>query len=423
MRNDDYFKGKRIAVAGFARSGLSAANLLYSLGAWVRVTDNQDTDATRANLKGLASKDIEVELGRHTRGFIEGSDLVVVSPGVSSASPAVTWAEELDIPVVSEIEVAGMLCPATVIAVTGTSGKTTVTTLIGRVIEESGSKVFVCGNIGNPFCGEVSKMKPGDFVSLEISSFQLERTRSFKPKVALILNVSRNHLDRHASMQEYIDAKKMIFRNQDASDFLVLNSQCPETRDMGRAARSKIVYFSGSRESDPNQAAVIAAAGILGIGREACLKVFAGFQGLEHRMEEAAEINGVRFINDSKATTADSTAWALGRIPGPVILIAGGRHKGVDYRMILEAGRGKVKEAVLIGEAKGLIRSALEGEMRTCEAGSLEEAVTKAYALARPGDCILLSPMCSSFDMFANYEERGRAFKEIVSALEKRLPV
>ncbi|MDD5730191.1 MAG: Mur ligase family protein, partial [Candidatus Omnitrophica bacterium] len=221
MRNTEFFKNKKVTVVGLARSGLSCANLLHELGARVFVTDNKDCGPARENLAQLKSKDIKAELGGHTKGFVEGSDLVIISPGVLDKALPVVWAKEFRIPVISEIEFAWMLCPATVVAVTGSNGKTTVTTLIGKILEADGKRAFVCGNIGNPFSSEVRKMNEGDFVSLEVSSFQLEKIKTFKPRIAVILNLSRNHLDRHSDMQEYLDAKKRVFMNQDTFDFLV----------------------------------------------------------------------------------------------------------------------------------------------------------------------------------------------------------
>jgi len=418
MVNTDHFKGRKVTVAGLARSGLACANLLFDLGADVMVSDAQDNPLTAANAAKLKSPDIKSELGKHSREFVKDSDMLVVSPGVTAASPPVTWAQEYGIPVISEIEVGRILCPAPIIAVTGSSGKTTVTTLIGKVIEVSGRKAFVCGNIGNPFCGEVAKVSPEDLVCLEISSFQLERT-AFKPGIAVMLNFSRNHLDRHKDMQEYLDAKKRIFMNQDKNDFLVLNAADPVISGLATEAASKVVYFSEADGLNPNHAAVAAVASILGIGRQVCLKVFGDFRGLEHRFEYVTEINGVKFINDSKATVAESTIWALKNIPSSAILIAGGRDKGVNYGSIIEAAGKKVRAAVLIGEAKEKIGSQLSGAMAVKEASSLKEAVIKAFALASAGDYVLLSPMCSSFDMFSNYEERGRAFKEIVLGLAR----
>jgi len=404
-------------MVGFARSGLACANLLYGLGAEVSITDNNDSELTRQSLSRLKSKNIKVELGRHTRGFLIDRDLVVISPGVPENSPPIIWAKQLKIPMVSEIEVAAVLCPATIIAVTGTNGKTTVTTLIGRILEAKGKRVFVCGNIGNPFSDVVEKIKEEDFVSLEVSSFQLEKISRFKPKIAVILNFSRNHLDRHNNIEEYLQAKKRIFMNQDKFDYLVLNYQDPIVRELAKETRSGVVYFHKNEELNPNQSAVLAVASILGIDKDLVLGVFREFKGIEHRLEYVAEINKIKFINDSKATTVDSALWALENIADPIILIAGGRDKGNDYSVILDLMQRKVKDVFLIGEAKGKMRDAFRGLFPVSEAGTLEEATRIAFCKAGPGDCVLFSPMCASFDMFANYEERGRVFKKVVNDL------
>ncbi|MFH1269777.1 MAG: Mur ligase family protein [Candidatus Omnitrophota bacterium] len=414
MKNKDYFKGKKITVAGLARSGLASANLLYDLGADVYVTDNQDNDSTRLHAVELKSKDIRVEIGRHSQDFIKGKDLLVVSPGITDTALPIALARKFQIPVISEIELGWILCPATVIAVTGSNGKTTVTTLIGQVLEAQGKRVFACGNIGNPFCGEVEKMEAGDFVSLEVSSFQLETIHEFKPKIALILNFTCNHLDRYKDMQEYLEAKKRIFMNQDETDYLVLNREDPAVRGLAIDAKSRVEYFSWAKYLNPNQSAVLSVASILDIDRAVCLEVFRKFKGIEHRLEYVKEINNVTFINDSKSTTVDSTMWAFRDIQRPILLIAGGRHKGVDYSIISDLAIQKAREIILIGEAKEQIKSSLSEFSSFREASTLEEAVNIAYSDASPGDCVLLSPMCSSYDMFHDYEERGRAFKKAV---------
>ncbi len=419
MINQDYFKGKKITVVGLARSGLACANLFYGLGAEVSITDNQDNESTRLNLSKLKSPGIKTELGMHSLEFIKGRDLIVLSPGVSNLAQPVVWAESLHIPIISEIEAGSILCPATIIAVTGSNGKTTVTTLIGKILEADKRKVFTCGNIGKPFCLEVSKMQKGDFVSLEISSFQLERINHFSPKIALILNLSRNHLDRYKDMQEYLEAKKRIFMNQEEADCLVLNADDAAVKDLGRGAKAKIVHFSKDNNFNPNQSAVLAVASILGISKDLVLGVFKEFKGVEHRLELISEANNIKFINDSKSTTVDATIWALNNIPGKIILIAGGREKGNDYSIILDLVRSKVREAILIGEAKDKIKYAFQGVTLIDEVPSLEEAVNKAFAKALPGDYVLLSPMCKSFDMFKDYEDRGRVFKRIVNDLVK----
>jgi UDP-N-acetylmuramoylalanine--D-glutamate ligase len=415
MLNCEYFKNKKIVIVGLARSGVSCANLLHKLGAEVRVTDIKDDPQTRSSAAGLISSDIQVELGSHSREWIVGADLVVISPGVPLDSLCATWARKLNKLLISEIEVASILSPATIIAVTGSNGKTTVTTLIAKVLAESGKKVFVCGNIGNPFCGEVENMQEGDFAVLEISSFQLETIRNFKPKVAVILNCTANHLDRYKDIQEYWQAKKRIFMNQDKDDFLVLSSSDPLLQEAALEAKSKVVFFGRQLKLNPNQEAVAAVGNIFGLDSERMSKVFREFKGIQHRLEEVACVKGVKFVNDSKATTADSAIWALNNISSSVILIAGGRHKGIDYRVILPAAAGKVTHAFLIGEAKEIIAGDLAGGgFSVAYAATLKEAVTQAYAVARAGDCILLSPMCSSYDMFKDYEERGTVFKNIV---------
>lgn len=420
MRNTSIFKNKKVVIVGLARSGLSCANLLYSLGADVSITDNKDCESTRFNAAKLKSKNIKIELGEHSLEFIKGNDLMVISPGIENSALPVIWAGQFKIPILSEIEIAWVLCPASVIAVTGSNGKTTVTTLIGKIIEASARSAFVCGNIGNPFSGEVEKMSADDFVSLEISSFQLERIEKFKPKIAVILNFTRNHLDRYKDMQEYLEAKKRIFMNQEKDDYLVLNGEDPVLREIGKEARSNVVYFKNTPGLSLNQSVVLCVGSILGIDRELCLEVFKNFKGVEHRQEYVTEIKDIRFINDSKATTVESAIYAIQNIDRPIILIAGGKDKGLDYSDILDSALTKVREVILIGEAKEKIRQAIARALPTDEAVSLDEAVQKAYLKARPGDCILLSPMCSSFDMFANYEERGRVFKKAVLDLAKQ---
>jgi UDP-N-acetylmuramoylalanine--D-glutamate ligase len=417
MINTENFRNKKVLVVGFARSGLACANLLYDLGAQVSVTDNKDTDYQRSNAAKLKSGAIKLELGRHSEDFIRGKDLVVISPGVPNESLPIVWAKKQNIPVMSEIEFSWMLCPGTVIAVTGSNGKTTVTTLIGLILKKAGRQVFVCGNIGNPFSGEVSKIGKDDFVSLEVSSFQLENIHQFKPKVAVLLNFSKNHLDRYKNMDEYLQAKKRIFMNQDSSDCLVINHDDLVLRNLAVQAKAKVIYFSKDKALNPNQLALLAVASALGIEEKSVMEVLHDFKGIEHRQEFVAEIKGVSFVNDSKATTVESAMWALESIACPIILIAGGRDKGIDYTIIRGLAKKKVKEVLLIGEAREKIKAAFRGYLPVDEACSLDEAVKSAFAKAKPGDCVLLSPMCASFDMFSDYEDRGRCFKKAVHGL------
>ena len=419
MRNTDYFKNKKVTIVGLARSGLACADLLSDLGAQVSVSDSQDSESLRLNAAKLKAKNIKIELGKHTQEFIKEKDFIVVSPGVDNKSLAIKWAQNLKIPIISEIEVGWILCPATIIAVTGTNGKTTVTTLIAKMLVESGKVAFACGNIGNPFCGELQKIEAGDFVSLEVSSFQLERIQKFKPKIAVILNFSLNHLDRYKNSEEYLEAKKRIFLNQDSSDYLVLNYQDSVLNNLAKETKAQVAYFSEKKGLNPNQAAVKTVGSILKIDKESALKVLREFKGIEHRLEQVAQINNIKFINDSKATTVDSAIWALKNIPEPIVLIAGGRDKGNDYSLILELARKKIRKLILIGEAKEKIRNAFRNLLSISEAANLNEAVGLAFGSAQAGDCVLLSPMCSSFDMFSNYEERGTIFKKAVHDLIK----
>lgn len=419
------YKDKKVVVIGIARSGIAAAHLLREVGAEVFITDSGSQEKVKAGAEDLQREGFIVEIGGHTLDFIRNKDLMVVSPGVSNASQALRWADALHIPVISEIELAWSLCPATVIAVTGTNGKTTVTTLMAKVLEAAGKKSLALGNIGKPFSQEALNLTKDDFVSLEVSSFQLETIRSFKPRVSVILNLTPDHLDRYKDMQEYLQAKKRIFMNQDEHDFTVLNYDDPALRGLSRETRAKTVFFSmqdhvksGESNPNPNYLAVKAVANIFAIPEAVCEEVFLNFNGVEHRMEVVRTINEIDFINDSKATNVDSTVWALHTIHKPAFLIAGGRDKNSDYRQIADVMKLKVKLLVLFGEAKDKIHAALKGVLPIREALSLEEAVKVSFSNALPGDCVLLSPMCASFDMFENYEHRGRVFKEIVYNLK-----
>ena len=417
------FNNKKVAVIGLGKSGLEAALLLFNLGAQVKISDCQDNESLRNNAKISQDKNIKIELGRNSFNFIEGSELIVVSPGVKKDSPIMIFARQSGIPVIGEIELGFLLCPAQIIAITGTNGKTTVTTLVGEILKSTGRKVFVCGNIGNPFCKDILNMTKDDLVSLEVSSFQLENIVDFKPKVAALLNFSRNHLDRHKDMQTYLDVKKRIFMNQDSNDWAILNYHSSEIRTIASEIKSKILYFNSEDKdnsefgSNPNYLAAIAIGSIFGISEDTYIEVFRQFRGLEHRLEYVRTINGIDFINDSKATTVDAAIWALNNLNKPVIMIAGGRDKGADFSAVKDLLRDKVKKLILIGEAKEKIRNAIDNALPTKDLDTLEEAVCFAYKTARNGDCVLLSPMCASFDMFSDFEERGEVFKDIINKL------
>lgn len=417
------FKNKNVVVLGLGLSGLSSAKLLKKLGARVFVSDKSDEIKQRERTLELKKISIDFELGKHTKEIIEKADFLVISPGVDLNCEPVKWAKEKNIEIIGEIELAYQHCPAQIIAITGTNGKTTVTTLVGKVLEEAGRKVFILGNIGTPFTSYVEEIKKTDCVSLEVSSFQLETIKEFRPKVSIILNLTPDHLNRYKNIQEYLEAKKRIFMNQKKDDFVILNYKDDYLRPLISEIKAKVVYFGDSRSSfdekrfNQNQLAVLKVAEIFGINFDVCLNVFSDFKGIEHRMEFVRNIDGVDFINDSKATNVESTIWALENSGRPIILIAGGSDKGTDFTPIGNILKNKVKFLVLFGKTKVKIKKALDGLVKIAETKDICEAVNLAFSNAQKGDCILLSPMCASFDMFSDYEERGRKFKDIVNGL------
>jgi len=417
-------KNKTITIFGLGRSGLESALLLHGMneGIKVKVTDSLDDSKIRQNASRLKSG-IEVEIGRHSRDFIKESNLIVLSPGIRIDLPIISWARENGISIIGEIELGYLLCPAPIIAVTGTNGKTTVTTLSSQILKSTGKNIHLCGNIGKPFCKEIPNIKKGDLVCLEVSSFHLETIVSFRPKVAVFLNFSRNHLDRYRNMQEYLSAKKKIFENQNEEDWAVLNQGDSTLREFSKKIKSRVVFFNCVEDKtqdgnlNSNHLAVLAIAEIFGVKTKDCLDVFRQFKGIEHRLELVRNIDGIDFINDSKATTVDAARWALNNTNKPIIMIAGGRDKGSDFSSIKDLIRKKVKELILIGEARQKIKMQLDGVLTIKEAGSLKDSVYLGLKDASKGDCVLLSPMCASFDMFSDFEDRGRTFKEIVKGI------
>jgi UDP-N-acetylmuramoylalanine--D-glutamate ligase len=352
---------------------------------------------------------------------------MVVSPGVRRDALPIKLAEGKKIPVISELELAYTMCPASVpvIAVTGTSGKTTTTTLIGRMLKNAGNDAIVCGNIGNPFSGEINWIKKDSIIVLEASSFQLELIDKFKPRVSVILNISDNHLDRHKDMNEYISAKCRIFVNQDKEDVLFLNKNDELLREISGVLKGpRVEFFNeykgfGARHKILNEdyLAAASAASFMGAGEEKMLEVIRGFKGIEHRLEHVANVDGVDFINDSKATTISSVEWALKSFGENTVLIVGGKYKGGDFGLLKGLVQKKVDYIISIGEARPHIKNGLEGVRPIFEAGDFNQAVSEGFKRAKKGGRVLLSPGCSSFDMFENYEERGRIFKELVNEI------
>lgn len=425
-------EGKKITVVGAKRSGMALARLIVRLKGLARISDQGSEDALPEDFRNWAgSNNVAFEFGGHSEAFIADSDMIVLSPGVSYFSECAEWAKGARIPVVGEIEFAAQYCPCPIIAVTGSNGKTTVSTLISKVLEQAGKANRLCGNVGSPFSDYVLDLQGTEYVVLEVSSFQMESVhdnaalgdseaalglKGFKPAVAIILNFSQNHLDRHKDMDEYFGAKKRIAINQDEGDYLVLNAKDDISKTI--SANAQVVHFNqGDHDANPNHSAVLSVAHILGIDPSLCQQVFSEFEGVEHRLEKVRMLDGVEFINDSKATTAQSALWALNSINRPVVMICGGRDKNIDFSILSDAVRAKVKHMYVIGEARPKIREAFGDVIDLDECDGLEEAVEKAKSCASQGDCVLLSPMCASFDMFTDFEERGKVFKSLVNEL------
>jgi len=424
MWDKKYFKAKKVAVIGLARSGQASARLLRSLGAKVLVSDIGNNKKLHKAAHDLEKEGISVELGVHSESLIADTKLIVLSPGVPNDSAALKIAKTHKIPVISEIELGFRLVKCPIVAVTGTNGKTTVTTLIGEILKKKFKRVFVLGNIGKPFCSHVLEVKKDDVVVLEVSSFQLEHIDRFRPKVAVVLNFTPDHLDWHKDLEKYLCAKKRIFLNQSPDDYAVLNADDEAVKSMAASTRAQVIYFSkmmkkesGLSELNHNFLAALVTAKIFGMKKEEVLPIFEKFKGVEHRLEFVRSIDGVEFINDSKATNIDSTLWAFDNIKRPIILIAGGRDKGSDFIKIRHIMKEKVILLITLGEAKDKMLRALKNVLPTKEAGDLSEAINLAKQMSKKGDCVLLSPMCASFDMFENYEQRGMVFKDLVKKL------
>lgn len=419
---------KKVIVVGLAKSGIAAARLLAEYGYDVFITEITDNAEIRVTADLLIRDNIvkgaNVEIGCHSGEFIEGADFVVLSPGVRIDSEPVTLIKSMNIPIISELELAYSMCQAPVIAVTGTSGKTTVTTLIGNMLKKQGLDVIVCGNIGNPFCGEIKRVKQDSIVVLEVSSFQLEWIRAFKPWISVILNISENHLDRHKDLEEYISLKTRIFSKQGREDIVFLNGKDRILKEVAAHIESKVEFFDEYKDfkgkyniQNENYLAAMSVASMAGVSEKVMLEVIGTFKGIEHRLEHVATVNGVDFINDSKATTISSVEWALKSLDGRITLIMGGKYKGGDFSRLERFIEEKVNRVIAIGEARPIIKRDLSRLNNIFEEESLEKAIRNAFENSSNGDKVLLSPGCSSFDMFKNYEERGRVFKEICLGL------
>ena len=453
MTIEERIKGRNVGIIGMARSGVAAALLANRFGAKVFVSDSARSELLAGPIEKLNEAKIPFETGGHSDRLL-GSDYVIISPGIPLTVNIVGRLREKGIPLFSELELASWVCRGDIVAITGSNGKTTTTTLIGEVFKAAGFPTFVCGNIGSPFADVADRVPEDGVAVVEVSTFQLETIADFRPHVAFVLNLSPDHLDRHGGYEGYKRMKFRITENQTADDYLILNHDDAETMAYPVESKAKLLHFS-IREKDgaatfvengalysktaggekkivdvneitvkgqhnlQNAAAAVAVAMLYDIGPAVVARVFRDFRGVEHRLEPAGRVAGIAFINDSKATNVDSVLVAIKAVEGPIHLIMGGRDKGAPYEPIIEVGRGKIKGIVAIGEAKERIFNALGTVFPTQFAGSLEEAVTKCFELAYPGETVLLSPGCASFDMFENFEHRGKAFKAAVAALRK----
>lgn len=444
-------QGKKIVVIGMGKTGVATARFLGSRGCRVVVADEKSPDSWDEGYKSIANEKW-LEAGPYNTGILEGVDMVIPSPGIPPYNEILTAAVREKIPVISEIELAYWFLKKPVIAVTGTNGKTTTTSLLGEIFRRAGKKVFVGGNIGNPLIEYAGTLQEEDFVIAEISSFQLQWIEKFRPFVAIILNITCDHINYHGSFDEYRRVKAGIFANQTESDFAILNAEDPAQESIKPGIRAKVAQFSSVREVRPgmhlkndalifnmfdgsqelyplgmikipglhnveNVMAAVMAARFCGCSRDGIISAVTDFRGLPHRIEYAGEKHGTKFYDDSKGTNVGSVIRALDTFSEPVILLLGGRDKDGDFDTLQPILKKKAKKVVLFGEARNRIESLIGNVVPTEKSGTLREAIVGAYENANAGDVVLLSPGCASFDEFKNYKERGNFFKEVVGNL------
>jgi UDP-N-acetylmuramoylalanine--D-glutamate ligase len=449
----DSLAGRRVTVVGLARSGVAAARLLRAAGAHVSGSDAKPLAALSAEARGLADLGVRIVAADAAGAGVVGAELVVVSPGVPLDAAPLTRARAAGVPVVGELELAWRGLEAETIAITGTNGKTTTTALTGALLGEQHRAVLVAGNIGTPLAGHVLTFPPDGIVVCEVSSFQLETTETFRPRVAVVLNVTPDHLDRHGTFEAYLDAKARIFANQTPSDCAVLNDDDPTARQLAARTRADVLRFSRRRALEhgvfvrdgwiaaklnghvetigplseivlrgqhnvENVLAATACALWTGLAPEAIRRGIARFRGVPHRIELVRDLHGVHYYNDSKGTNVASTIKALESFGESIVLIAGGVGKGQDFAPLASAARGRVRQAIVLGQDGGKIGRALEAVgIAVRSAVSIEAALHAAREAAAPGDVVLLSPACASFDMFDNFEHRGDVFRALVQGL------
>ncbi len=457
--------GTKVTVMGLARSGVAAARLLQAAGAQVTVADRKERSELEAVLKQVDGSRIGITVGSQYETALDTAELVVISPGVPYRMEALERVRRRGVKVISELELAARFLSATILALTGTNGKSTTVTLIGKMLQESGKRVFVGGNLGTALSEAAEQSfqahrqglpSPYDFAVVEVSSFQLETVDQFHPWIAAILNVTVDHQDRYESIDEYVAAKRRIFENQKPTDFALFNLDDQRVAALRHGVKARVLGFTrqsslpsdlnggtyleddrivttvtGARQevcrrseikiignhNVENVMAAVTYALLSGCPLDSIRRVLATFPGLEHALEIVRDRRGVRFVNDSKGTNVDATLKALESIDQPIWLIAGGRDKGGDFSRLAPAIRQRVKGLILIGEAAPLLANAVAGFPSIVRAASFKEAVQSAADGAVSGDVVLLSPACASFDMFADYQDRGRQFKALVQSL------
>jgi UDP-N-acetylmuramoylalanine--D-glutamate ligase len=447
-------KNKRVLVVGLGKSGKSAALFLRDRGAQVTVSDSRSAEALAGEIPALLDAGVMVETGGHGLLTFRRQDLIVVSPGVPYDTPELKQVRAFGLPIIGELELASRFLQGQVVAITGSNGKTTTTALLGKIFADAGGPTLVGGNIGTPVIDLIPQSTPQTTSVLEVSSFQLETVEQFRPHIAVVLNITQDHLDRHGSFENYAAMKARITAQQTAEDFFVLNAEDKPTQMLAARTKAQVFWFSGRRaikqgafvhgesvvflpregaKPEPvmplaeiplkgahnveNVLAAVCAARLGGVSAESIRASVASFKAVEHRLEFVATVRGVQYFNDSKATNVDATKKALEAFPGGVHLILGGKDKNSDYTELANLLRARVKIVYTIGSAAEKIERHLAGVVKIVSAGTLDAAVRQAAQVAVSGDVVLLAPACASFDQFTGYEQRGRVFKDLVKQL------
>ncbi|HEY2002026.1 MAG TPA: UDP-N-acetylmuramoyl-L-alanine--D-glutamate ligase [Acidobacteriaceae bacterium] len=453
-------KGRKVLVVGLGVSGFAAALFLRRRGAQVTVSDLRSAEALAKHIPALLDAGVNVEAGGHGHATFRRQDLIVLSPGVAPNTPEMDEARTFHIPIIGEVELAALFLKTEILSITGSNGKTTTTTLAGEILKAGGLTTVVGGNIGLPAIDlvDMPENRPGAWSVLELSSFQLETVDTFHPKIAVLLNLTPDHLDRHGNLENYAAAKERMFARQTAEDFLVLNADDARVQQAASRAASQIFWFSrtklvrqgacvhqgvvvfrasemgttGTASLEPilpveaiplkgahnveNVLAAVCAARLAGVKAEVIAEAVRRFRAVEHRLEFVATVRGVDYYNDSKATNVDSTMKAIESFPGRIHLILGGKDKKSDYTTLRPLLHERVKRVYTIGAAAEKIEAHIAGAVEVVHAETLPAALAKAHDAAEAGDVVLLAPACSSFDQFENYEQRGRVFKDLVTA-------